>query len=519
LILRRQNGLLSRASKVSHAEREGRRARRLTKLRFWRNCAVASTASGGTESLVKHYLGYEWDEALNNGFSPSGLIRLSLTTLAVNTLLQDFGHVEGPGIATHSLTLYRHPSGAIVFGAGTVMWSWGLDPNHDPDPNDKAQTPVDPNVKQAMVNLLADMGALPGSLSALVPGVVSSDHTAPVSAISSPANGASFPQNQTVAISGTCSDTAPGIVAGVEASTDNGVTWHPVSTTTFNASSGSITGWTYNWAPTLTGTYKLLSRAIDDSLNIGAASAAVSVTATASAGVSLFSGATPLTISVNDPNSVELGLKFQSSHAGSITAIRFYKGPTNVGTHTAHLWTSTGTLLASATFSGESSSGWQQVALSPAVQIAANTLYVVSYHTAGNYSADNDYFSTNAHTVGPLTAPAGANGVYAYGAGTVFPSNTFSGSNYYVDVVFIPGTGRSPQPPVANNDSGFAATENTALSIPASALLANDTDPGGLAISLASVTAGSGGTVVLSGTNVIFTPTTGYTGPASHLQN
>ena len=121
----------------------------------------------------------------------------------------------------------------------------------------------------------------PGSLvSPLVAGVASSDHTAPVSAISSPATGASVPQNQTVTVTGTCSDTAPGIVAGVEVSTDGGTTWHPVSTTTFNASSGSITGWTYNWVPALTGTYKLVTRAIDDSLNIGAASAAVSVTVT-----------------------------------------------------------------------------------------------------------------------------------------------------------------------------------------------------------------------------------------------
>ena len=28
---------------------------------------------------------------------------------------------------THSLSLYRAPSGALVFGAGTVQWSWGLD--------------------------------------------------------------------------------------------------------------------------------------------------------------------------------------------------------------------------------------------------------------------------------------------------------------------------------------------------------------------------------------------------------
>jgi hypothetical protein len=28
-------------------------------------------------------------------------------------------------------TLYRHAGGALVFGAGTVQWSWGLDATHD----------------------------------------------------------------------------------------------------------------------------------------------------------------------------------------------------------------------------------------------------------------------------------------------------------------------------------------------------------------------------------------------------
>ena len=34
----------------------------MTKLRFWRNTTIATTAPGGTGSLQKHYLGYEWDE-------------------------------------------------------------------------------------------------------------------------------------------------------------------------------------------------------------------------------------------------------------------------------------------------------------------------------------------------------------------------------------------------------------------------------------------------------------------------
>ena len=70
---------------------------------------------------------------------------------------------------------------------------------------------------------------------------------------------------------------------------------------------------------------------------------------------------TPATVTANDPNSVELGVKFQASTNGTITGIRFYKGPQNTGTHVADLWSATGTLLATATFTNETASGWQQV--------------------------------------------------------------------------------------------------------------------------------------------------------------
>ena len=36
-----------------------------------------------------------------------------------------------PGTATHQMTLHRAPSGALVFGAGTVQFAWSVDSNHD----------------------------------------------------------------------------------------------------------------------------------------------------------------------------------------------------------------------------------------------------------------------------------------------------------------------------------------------------------------------------------------------------
>ena len=137
-------------------------------------------------------------------------------------------------------------------------------------------------------------------------------------------------------------------------------------------------------------------------------------------------------------------MKFRSDIAGSITGIRFYKATANTGTHLGHLWSSTGTLLASATFTGESASGWQQVNFATPVAIAANTVYVASYHaTVGHYSADVNYFSSKGVDNPPLHAltngVSGGNGVYAYGASSVFPNQTWNAANYWVDVVFQSG--------------------------------------------------------------------------------
>jgi hypothetical protein len=150
---------------------------------------------------------------------------------------------------------------------------------------------------------------------------------------------------------------------------------------------------------------------------------------------------TPATVTDSDPNAVELGLKFRTDVSGLVTGVRFYKGPSNTGTHVGHLWTSTGTLLGTVTFSGESGSGWQEAGLASPVPIDANTTYVVSYYAPnGHYSVDEGYFSSAGRDAGPLHALAdgfdGGNGVYRYGTGGGFPTSTYASGNYWVDVVF-----------------------------------------------------------------------------------
>ena len=139
-----------------------------------------------------------------------------------------------------------------------------------------------------------------------------------------------------------------------------------------------------------------------------------------------------------DTQPIELGLRFRSTAAGTVDAVRFLKAPGDNGPHRVNLWSAGGRNLATAMSSNETASGWQQVALPAPVQVQAGQTYVVSYHTS-RYMATNNYF-TGPVQAGPLTADP-TNGVYAYGAGG-FPSQTFLASNYWVDLVFS----TTPQP-------------------------------------------------------------------------
>ena len=160
----------------------------------------------------------------------------------------------------------------------------------------------------------------------------------------------------------------------------------------------------------------------------------------------------------SDRQSVELGTRFYSDVDGQITGLRFYKVSTSTGTHIGNLWTNTGTLLTSVTYSGESASGWQQVNLNSPVNISANVSYIVSFHTVG-YISTQHYFDSP-RNMSPLHAQVNA-GVYTYGSGnSLFPSSTYLGSNYWSDVVF------SSVPPATATPTPTASSTPTATDTP-----------------------------------------------------
>ena len=422
------------------------------KMRLWRNTSVAGLSTGQVATLPTGTLGYEWDADLDNGFRPAGLFRLSTTSITSNGVLLDQGGTFGQGTVTHSLTLYKHASGARVFGAGTVQWTWGLDANHD-----RSGPAADLRMQQATVNLFADMGVQPGTLQpSLVIASPSADAVAPVSTIVSPVSGSTVSTGNAVTISGTATDTGGGVVAGVEVSVDGGGTWR--------AATGRAS-WTYSWTPIAAATVVIKTRAVDDSGNLETPGAGITTTVGAQAcPCTIWSAsAAPVIASDGDTSAVNVGVKFRADVSGFITGIRFYKGTGNTGTHIGTLWTSGGAQLATATFVNESASGWQQVNFATPVSVTANTVYVASYFAPnGRYAGDNNAFASGGVDNPPLHAlrdgVSGGNGVYAYAATTTYPNSSFQASNYWVDVVFSLNAGDTTAPTITTTTPAGGAT-------------------------------------------------------------
>jgi hypothetical protein len=445
------------------------------KMRFWRNTSVATLSAGQTATLSAHTLGYESDEDLDNGARPAGLVRLSTTTAAVDQYLQDYGTTVAPGNTTHRMTLYRAASGALVFGAGTIQFTWGLDDHHDTF----AATPVDPRMQQATVNLLADMGAQPATLMAgLLPATASTDTAAPNVSITSPAAGSSVANGSQITVSGTAADVGGGVVGGVEVSLDGGTTWHPAA----GRESWTYTGTIYGLGP-----ISVKARASDDSGNV---SAPASNALTATCPCVLFGAATtPKVASTNDASALELGVRFTSQVNGWVTGIRFYKGTGNTGTHTGTLWSAAGAQLATGTFTGETASGWQELIFPQAVQITANTPYIASYFApSGHYAGDSGFFEVSGQVAAPLQAPkdnAGApNGVFRAGAG--FPTETFKSANYWVGPVFSDVAPPDVTPPAVTSQSPLPGSSSVPTTVAPTAVFSEPVQPATINFTLAA---------------------------------
>lgn len=244
----------------------------------------------------------------------------------------------------------------------------------------------------------------------------------------------------------------------------------PTSSVTLDgtASSGTITGysWTQVSGPntatlatpttaTTTASGLVIGTYIFQlSLNGGVSTSTTSVTVNPAPAPSsnIFTTQTPAGGTSNDGpqpggiTGIETGVKFTSSLPGFITGVRFYKIAGDAGIHTGELYSYPGGgLLASALYTGETTSGWQTVTFSSPVPITAGTTYVsATFNSLGNYTFTDGFFAT-ALTNSPLTALAdgtnGPNAIYIYTNLPAFPTSS-SGTkpNYWQDVVFSAAT-------------------------------------------------------------------------------
>lgn len=207
---------------------------------------------------------------------------------------------------------------------------------------------------------------------------------------------------------------------------------------------------------TLTATDGNLTPAVSDAFDL---------TAPGACPCTIFSDSDTPDRSANDnQGGIELGVRFRSDTDGYITGVRFYKPAEDTGQHIGHLWTNDGQLLATATFTGESASGWQQATFPNPVKITAGTTYVASYYSpSGYFAVTPSYFSNAGHDSPPLHALQdgldGANGVFKYGADG-FPNQAPQpgGSNYWPDAVFNYTATDTTPPTVASVTPTDAAT-------------------------------------------------------------
>lgn len=168
---------------------------------------------------------------------------------------------------------------------------------------------------------------------------------------------------------------------------------------------------------------------------------------------------TPAIPVAKDHAGVELGVRFTSMRAGTISEIQFYRTAAQKGSYLGSLWSTNGKKLASATFSASGIVGWQSAKLATALHVSAGETLVASYYApSGGYAATYSAFSKAVSRNG-FRIPAGG-GVFHYGAASGFPTHSWRGSNYFIDVVFQPSVA-VPSPPVTSSPTPVSSPSPT----------------------------------------------------------
>ena len=302
-------------------------------------------------------------------------------------------------------------------------------------------------MQQATVNLFADMGVQPFALLRRGPdhGHEVDRHHQADRDISSPAT-ASTSRTAPARRSRARPATWAAVVAGVEVSTDGGTTWHPASGTT---------SWTYSWIVhgSPTANIKVVRR--DDSGNVG------------TPGSRHHGQRRLLVLAVVGHRSRLGGLRRRQRGRGrrqvQVRRLRHrQRHPLLQGAgqhghpHRQPVDAPTGTLLAQATFTGESASGWQSVTFStPGAVTPARPMSPPTSRPTGTTPRRRLLLPRPARARRRRTLDSAAAArarqhrhdgqrLYAYSASSTFPTSSLGATNYWVDVMFSPIAGAGP---------------------------------------------------------------------------
>ena len=140
--------------------------------------------------------------------------------------------------------------------------------------------------------------------------------------------------------------------------------------------------------------------------------------------------------------------------------------------------------------------------------VAPASINLAATVATNGHSIQKVQFYNGASLLGEVTTPpyqynfsSVPHGIYTFVAEVVYDGGSVLGS--------LPANVTvTNQPPVAVADA-TNTLKNAAVTIN---VLANDSDPNGYALTLQSVTQPANGTAAISGTNILYTPTTGFTG-------
>jgi hypothetical protein len=107
----------------------------------------ASVGLQAGQHITGGLLGYEYDGLANSNFTPAGL-----TIIAQSPLVNQEGKQDVALTA-----YYRAPSGALVFDAGSIWWSWGLDAFNPPAAYQANVLKGNTQIEQLMQAIIAQM--------------------------------------------------------------------------------------------------------------------------------------------------------------------------------------------------------------------------------------------------------------------------------------------------------------------------------------------------------------------------